>query len=116
MFSEVMGPTNTDKTCSFCFHCPVCHDVTVLVVLFVVAVAGQLGAAGRYEPLALAEMQSGNNFHRLELHAQKMYALLFMLHHSMIPQKCLLTSIFKSLGLMCVKIILNAKANWLELF
>lgn len=48
-----------------------CHDVTVLVVLFVVAAAGQLGAAGRYEPLALAEMQSGNNFHRFELHAEK---------------------------------------------
>lgn len=43
----------------------------MLVVLFVLAAAGQLGAAGRYEPLALTEMQSGNNFHRLELDAQK---------------------------------------------
>ncbi|ROL48453.1 Renalase [Anabarilius grahami] len=35
------------------------------------ASGGQLGAAGRYEPLALAEMQSGNNFHRFELHAEE---------------------------------------------
>lgn len=56
---------------SFCLHCPICYDVTVLAVVFVMAAAGQLGAAGRYEPLALAEMQSGNNFHRFELHAEK---------------------------------------------
>lgn len=60
-----------DKTCSICLHCPVCYDVTVLVVLFVMTAAGQLGAAGRYEPLALAEMQSGNNFHRLDLNGKK---------------------------------------------
>jgi len=36
-----------------------------------VSAAGQLGAAGRYEPLEHAEMQSGNNFHRFELHVEK---------------------------------------------